>query len=262
MRVAACRLLMPSGSTGQAAGSGNCGTSSPFEFRLPKGLTDAIEYPRERTMGFDVEDHLGAVERSVSTLERNGRPACAVTLSRSYAATVKDLWDALTIGERLSRWFLPISGQLELGGRYQLEGNAGGVITACKRPSHLALTWEFDGDVSWVEVRFSDDGAGCAGLALTHTAHLSDHWREFGLGAVGVGWELDLLGLAIHLRNPTEPRLDEGAFAASPDGKTFITGSSDGWRRAAVEVGTDPDDARAAARRTTAFYAGESAQLD
>ena len=191
-------------------------------------------------MGFDVEDHLGAVERFVSTPERIGRPACAVTLSRSFATTVKDLWDAMTIAERLACWLLPVSGQLELGGRYQLEGNAGGVITACQRPSHLALTWEFGGDVSWVEVRFSDDGCGCARLALTHTAHLSDHWREFGPGAVGVGWELGLMGLATHLWKSTEPNLDEAAFAASADGKAFITGSSNGWRRAAVAAGMGP----------------------
>ena len=211
-------------------------------------------------MGFDVEGHLGAVARSVSSLERDGQPARAVTLARSYATTVNDLWDAVTNGQRIPRWFLPISGELKLGGRYQLEGNAGGVITACERPSHLALTWEFGGDVSWVEVRFSDDGAGRARLTLTHTAHVSDHWGKYGPGAAGVGWELGLMGLAIHLTQPIEPKLDEAAFAASPDGKAFITGSSEGWGQAAVAVGTDTDAARAAARRTTAFYTGDSAE--
>ncbi len=211
-------------------------------------------------MGFDFESHLGAVERSVSSLERDGLPAGAVTLARSYATTVEDLWDAVTNGERIPRWFLPVSGDLELGGRYQLEGNAGGVITACERPSHFALTWEFGEDTSWVEVRFSDDGVRRARLTLTHTAHLSEHWGEYGPGAVGVGWELALMGLAIHLTKPTEPMPDEAALATSPDGKVFIAGSSDGWARAAVAAGTDPDAARAAARRTTAFYTGESAE--
>ena len=211
-------------------------------------------------MSFDVESHLGAVERSVSSLERHGQPARAVSLSRCYATTIEELWDALTNGERVPRWFLPTSGDLRPGGRYQLEGNAGGLITACERLSHFALTWEFGEDVSWVEVRVSDEGAGRARLTLTHTAHLSEHWGEYGPGAVGVGWELGFMGLSIHIAQPNEPMPDEADFATSPDGKAFIAGSSEGWERAAIAAGTDPDAARAAARRTTAFYTGESAE--
>ena len=211
-------------------------------------------------MGFNVEGHLGAIERSLSSQERDGQPARAVTLSRSYATTVEDLWDAVTNGDRIPRWFLPVSGELELGGRYQLEDNAGGVITACERASHLSLTWEFGEDLSWVEVRFSDDGTGRARLTLTHTAHLSEHWGEYGPGAVGVGWELGLMGLATHFTQPNEPKPDEAAFATSPDGKSFIAGSSGGWAQAAVAAGTEPDAARGAARRTTAFYTGESTE--
>ena len=209
-------------------------------------------------MNFDVESHLGAVERCVSWLERDGRPASGVTLARSYATTVEDLWDAVTNGERIPRWFAPVSGDLRLGGRYQVEGNAGGEITACERQSHFALDWEFGGWVSWVDVRVSDEGTGRARLCLTHTAHLSEHWDTYGPGAAGVGWEMSFLGLALHLAQPNAPRPDEAAFAISPDGKAFITGSSEGWERAAVAAGTEPEAARAAARRTTAFYTGES----
>ncbi len=209
-------------------------------------------------MDLDVESHLGAVERSVSLRERDGQPAGAVTLARSYATTVEDLWDAVTNGERIPSWFLPISGDLRPGGRYQLEGNACGAITACERLSHLALTWEFGDDLSWVEVRLTSDGAGRARLALTYTAHLSEHWDEYGPGAVGVGWELGLVGLAVHITQPTEPKPDEADLATSQDGEAFIAGSSEGWAQAAVAAGTEPDAARATARRTTAFYTGES----
>ena len=211
-------------------------------------------------MNFDVEAHLGAVERSVSSPGRDGRPARAVSLSRSYGTTVEDLWDAVTNRERIPRWFLPVSGELEPGGRYQLEGNAGGVIIACERPSHFELTWEFGNDVSWVEVRCWDDGAGRARLTLTHTAQLSEHWDRYGPGAVGVGWELGLLGLAIHVAQPAEPMPDPAAFATSPDGKAIITGSSEGWEQAAVAAGTGPGAARSRARLTTAFYTGEAAE--
>ena len=211
-------------------------------------------------MEFDVEGSLSAVERSVSALERDGKPARAVTISRSYETTIEDLWDAVTNGERIPRWSLPISGDLELGGRYQLEGNAGGVVTACERLSHFALTWEFGGDVSWVDISVSDEGAGRSRLTVTHTAHLSEHWDEFGPGAVGVGWEMALLGLALHISQPNEPMPDEVAFATSLDGKAIITGSSEAWGQAAVAAGESPEAARAAARRTTAFYTGESSQ--
>ena len=211
-------------------------------------------------MEFDFESHLRAVERSVSSLERHGHPARAVTLSRSYATMAEDLWDAVTNAERISHWFLPISGELEPGGSYQLEGNAGGVITACERLSHIALTWEFSGDISWVDVSFSDDGAGRPCLALTHTARLTEYWDEYGPGAAGVGWELSFLGLAIHLAKPAEPMPEETSFPVSPDGRAFIAGSSEGWAQAAVATGTAPDDAHAAARRTIAFYTGEPAE--
>lgn len=213
-------------------------------------------------MNLDVERHLGAVERSVESLERDGRPARAVALSRSYPTTVADLWDAVTNVQRIPRWFLPISGRLEPGGRYQLEGHAGGVIAACERRCRLVLTWEFGEDLSWVEVRFSADGPRRARLALTHTAHLSEHWCKYGPGAAGVGWELVLVGLALHLAQPSAAKPDAAAFAASRGGQAFIAGSSEGWRRAAVASGTDPDAADAAARRTTAFYTGVSAEPD
>ena len=210
-------------------------------------------------MNFDVESHLGAVERSVSWLERDGESASAVTLARSYATTVEDLWDAVTNGERIPRWFAPVSGDLRLGGRYQVEGNAGGEITACEQNSHFALDWEFGGWLSWVEVNVSDEGSGTARLSLTHIAHLSEFWDTYGPGAAGVGWEMGFLGLALYLADPDWPKPDIAVFATSPDGKAFITGSSEGWGRAAIAAGTDPEAAGAAASRTTAFYTGESA---
>ena len=210
-------------------------------------------------MRFNVEAQLNAATRCVSSPKRDGESVHAVTIVRSYPTTVKDLWNAVTNGQRISRWFLPISGELELDGRYQLEGNVSGVITTCRRPSHFEVTWEFGGDVSWVEVGIAKDGTGHARLRLTHSARRSKHWDDYGPGAAGVGWELGLTGLSIHITHPDEPLQDETAFVASPEGRAFIAGSSEAWERAAVAAGTDPVSARAAAERTTAFYIGESA---
>ena len=111
-----------------------------------------------------------------------------------------------------------------------------------------------------MEVRLSAARSACVRLTLTHTAHLSEHWGEYGPGAVGVGWELGLLGLAMYLthtrpcRSPTKPPLQlHGAARRSSQ----VAASGGG--QAAVAAGVDPDATRAALRRTTAFYTGESA---
>ncbi|MFN7135642.1 MAG: SRPBCC domain-containing protein, partial [Myxococcales bacterium] len=95
-------------------------------------------------------DTLGLVSRAVEDGTHEGQPVRVIRAGRTYETDVEDLWDALTNPARIPRWFLPISGELKLGGRYQFKGNAGGTIHACERPSRLMATWEFGGKVSWV----------------------------------------------------------------------------------------------------------------
>lgn len=208
-------------------------------------------------MQFDFNAYLGAVTRTVSELEREGKPARNVTLERSYDTTTDDLWDAVTNPERLPRWFLPISGDLKLRGRYQFEGNAGGVITECVPPRFISATWEFGGGMSWVEVHITSEGAARSRLTLSHICPVDDHWQKYGPGAVGVGWDLGLSGLAVHLLDAGSDRFDEDAFTASVEGKAFIASVSEDWRRTAVAAGENPAQAEAAAKLTTAFYTGE-----
>lgn len=206
----------------------------------------------------DFNAHLGAVTRTVNQLERDGKPARGITLERTYATSVADLWDALTSPERLPRWFLPVSGELRPGGRYQLEGNAAGTILACEPPHALDLSWEFAGEISWAEVRVADAGEGRARLTLCHIALVDEHyWPTYGPGAGGVGWDLALAGLESFLVAPTAARFDETLLATTPEGRRFVAGLSEDWGRAAMAGGEDPAWARAAAARTTAFYMGE-----
>ena len=58
-----------------------------------------------------------------------------VLLRRVFPAPVEDVWDACTTAERIGRWLMPVSGELRLGGRYQLHGNAGGEVLRCEPPS-------------------------------------------------------------------------------------------------------------------------------
>ena len=150
-----------------------------------------------------------------------------------------------------------MSGELRLHGRYQFEGNAGGVVERCDPPKSFAATWEFGGQVSWIEVRLTPESDGRPRFALEHTAHVDDRWEEFGPGAVGVGWDSGFMGLANHLGSGQGPDPGEGAaWMASEEGRRFIALSSERWCDASIAAGTDEAAARAAAERTTAAYTG------
>ena len=134
------------------------------------------------------------------------------------------MWDACTNPLRIPRWFLPVSGDLRLGGRYQLEGNAGGTIERCDPPRGFTATWEFGGRVSWIEVRVTAGADGRTRLEIEHLAPLdAAGWAEFGPGAVGVGWDMALVGLAIHLssgRPWTRSAVRPGAASAEARGSS------------------------------------------
>ncbi|MHA5052349.1 SRPBCC family protein [Streptomyces sp. SD15] len=207
---------------------------------------------------FDVAHQVDAVQRQVGTRVYKGGEARVVTVSQTYDSTIEDLWGACTDAERIPRWFLPVSGDLRLGGTYQLEGNAGGTIERCDPPHGFAATWEYGGEVTWIEVRLTAVAEAVTRLELEHIAHVDDErWTEFGPGAVGVGWDLSFMGLAHHLSTggSVDPK-ESMAWLMSDEGRRFVTLSSDEWYEANVAGGAPEDAARAAADRTTAAYTG------
>jgi uncharacterized protein YndB with AHSA1/START domain len=208
-------------------------------------------------MQIDPARVLGLVRRSVRNFEKDGKPANAVTLTRLYDTSTADLWEAVTSQQRIPRWFLPIEGDLRLGGRYQLKGNAGGTITACSPPGHFAATWEFGGGTSWIDVKVAAE-SGKARLTLEHTALVEDHWNQFGPGAVGIGWDLAVIGLEQHLASGVSVDHTEAeAWMQSPNGKECLRQSGEFWREAHVRSGVDAASAKERSDRTIAFYCGE-----
>jgi uncharacterized protein YndB with AHSA1/START domain len=208
-------------------------------------------------MDIDVLEKVGTLERVIDTVDRDGQPAKLLVARRTYPTTVDDLWDALTTAERLPRWFLPITGDLHVGGRYQFEGQAGGEVLACDPPRSFEVTWEFGGNVSWLTIELHHRD-GETELELRHVAPVPpEMWDEFGPGAVGVGWELALLGLDLHVASgETVDPAEVMAWQTSPAGRDYVARSSEAWGEASIASGTDADAARAAAARTTAFYTG------
>ena len=153
----------------------------------------------------------------INAIRRTGRHADArgrrgAHGHRSAAATtptLDDVWDACTNPERIPRWFLPVSGDLRVGGRYQLEGNAGGTIERCDPPRSVRR------DVGVRRRRELDRAAPRRPRAtdrtrfeLEHIAHVDDErWAQFGPGAVGVGWDGGVL------RARPAPRVRRGRHA-------------------------------------------------
>jgi uncharacterized protein YndB with AHSA1/START domain len=198
-------------------------------------------------MDIDISAELASTSRSVTGTD--------LRLTRQYAAAPDEVWSALTEADRIQRWLAPVSGDLELGGRYQVEGNAGGEITSCDPPRSFAATWEFGGHVGRIVVTLVPTVDGGTLLELNHLLPSPpDHWEKFGPGAVGIGWEAALMGLSLHLADPDAARPAPDELPPLDD---FFRGAGTAWGEAAVAAGADPAWARASAGRCVSAYTGE-----
>ena len=123
----------------------------------------------------DIVREIEAFQREVGSGRIAAGEGRALRLRRTYEAPIEEVWDALTTPERITRWFLPISGDYRVGGRFQLEGNAGGEILTCDGPHRFRVTWAYGevadpASVSELEVRLTPAGEGSTTLELEHTA--------------------------------------------------------------------------------------------
>ncbi|HEY3503512.1 MAG TPA: SRPBCC family protein [Actinocatenispora sp.] len=195
----------------------------------------------------DIAGQVAEVHRGVDTAAR------AVRLTRRYDAPVADVWAACTEPARVAAWFLPVDGDLRPGGEFRFAGNAAGRVLRCDAPTGFTVSWQFGADDgSELDAAYAPAGDGCA-LTLTYRSVAPPGmWERYGPGAVGVGWDLTLLGLAVHLAG--RPLPDPATWPTSDAGRDFITRCGDAWAEAYRRAGAGHDDARAAAARTAAFY--------
>jgi len=183
----------------------------------------------------DIPAQIGAIHRTVSRTPReDGGENVTVLARRTYAADPEDTWSALTDPSRIARWFMPVSGDLRVGGNFQLEGNASGDILECDKPRRFRVT--FGGEASFVEVRLSPDRDGATALELEHTVPIE--MAQSGAGAlwVGPGWDGGLLALGLFLAG--EVAEDPVAAASSPEALAFSEKSVHAWAAAVDASGT------------------------
>lgn len=186
-------------------------------------------------MTIDFQGEITAIHRKVERLsaDDSGGERVTVTLHRNYDASIDDVWNAITDPSRMKRWFMPVSGELRVGGTFQLEGNAGGEILTCEPPQHLRLTW--GGPTSVVDVQLTEVDGGTV-LQLDHSVPIE--MAQSGAGAlwVGPGWDGAVMGLGLYLAGGGID--DPVAMAASREVQEFSQRSVHAWVAAIETSGT------------------------
>ncbi|MGP4018416.1 SRPBCC family protein [Saccharopolyspora sp. 5N708] len=185
----------------------------------------------------DIATQVTAVQRVVCQHSIDGGERVSVLLRRNYTAPIKDVWNALAEPDQLRRWFLPVTGELREGGRFQLEGNAGGEILRCETPRLLKMT--FGMDTSVVELRLSEVDVG-TGFEMMHSVPMEVAGSAAGALFVGPGWDVSLLGLELFLRGEIFP--DPVEWQNSAEVQRFSQQTIKAWAAAAEDSGTADGD--------------------
>lgn len=203
----------------------------------------------------DILEHINAVQRDVS---RTGETV-TVLMRRAYQAAPEELWHALTDPERMRRWFMPVTGDLEVGGSYQLEGNAGGEILECEPPKRLKVT--FGGPTSLLELRLLAGSGASTELELEHS--MSEAPAPGGSGAlwVGPGWDGALMGLDLYVSGELPEDANPVEMASSPEVIKYNEQSVRVWIEAIRSSGTTSEDDLAEAAKISMAQFAPDAEL-
>jgi uncharacterized protein YndB with AHSA1/START domain len=141
--------------------------------------------------------------------------ARVAVFTRTYPTTIEDLGEACTNPERLSRWYVPVSGDLRLGGTFEQVNMGSGIIVGCEPPHHLVLS--LGGGVDEIEVRLSPaEQPDVTRLEVQHATTLDSH--DIGgqmydaIFCMGGGYYPRLLALDLHLRGTLPADYDSSAF--------------------------------------------------
>ncbi len=145
--------------------------------------------------------------------------ARVAVFTRTYATSVEDLWDACTDPERLRRWYVPVTGDLRVGGSFEQTNMGSGTILECDPPHLLRLS--LGGGADEIEARFAPGAEeGTATLELQHATTLDSHEiggeRYDAIFCMGGGYYPRLQALDMHLRGTLAADYDSAAFHLDP----------------------------------------------
>ncbi|MEU6643075.1 SRPBCC family protein [Saccharomonospora sp. NPDC046836] len=182
----------------------------------------------------DIATQLTCVYREVSRQSDAGDQTAGVLLRRRYPTSVEEVWAAVTNPARIGGWYAPVSGDLHVGGRFQLGDVASGEILRCERPHLLRLGWDPGGGT--VQLRLAADDDGGTVLELTHTTPSETTWSDTVPVQLGPGWDVSLLALDQLLRG--ERAHGPVVWRQSPDVQRFSQHVISAWASATEAAGT------------------------
>lgn len=141
--------------------------------------------------------------------------ARVAVFTRTYPTTVEDLWAACTDPQRLRRWYVPVTGDLRVGGTFQQVNMGSGTILVCDPPHLLKLS--LGGGADEIEVRLSaGPEEDTATLELQHATTIDTHViggeRYDAIFCMGGGYYPRLLALDLHLRGTLPEEYDSAAM--------------------------------------------------
>lgn len=152
-------------------------------------------------------------------------PARVAVFTRVYETTVEDLWDACTNPDRLRRWYVPVTGDLRVGGVFAQVNMGSGTVLECDAPRFLKVS--LGGGADEIELRVSPGPHdGSATLHLEHATTLDDHeiagQRYDAIFCMGGGYYPRLQALNDHLRGTLPDDYDATAYHLDPQMRPVI----------------------------------------
>jgi uncharacterized protein YndB with AHSA1/START domain len=151
--------------------------------------------------------------------------ARVAVFTRTYETTIDDLWDACTDPERLRRWYVPVTGDLRVGGTFSQVNMGSGTIVTCDAPHLLKLS--LGGGADEIELRLSPGAEdGTTTLELQHATTIDSHniggEMYDAIFCMGGGYYPRLLALDLHLRGTLPDDYDSSAFHLDPQMRPVI----------------------------------------
>jgi uncharacterized protein YndB with AHSA1/START domain len=150
--------------------------------------------------------------------------ARVAVMRRTYDADVADVWDACTDPERLARWYVPVTGDLRLGGTVHQAMMGSGEIVRCEPPHRLTLS--LGAGVDEIDLTLAAGADGGTLLELQHATTIDQH--EIGgemydaIFCMGGGYYPRLYALDLHLRGVLPSSYDTLRFHEMPDIRPII----------------------------------------